>query len=573
VEKSIPKAQKAKLSHDQDSLRPIEERLMLEAHQRVSNGVVTVALTVCILWYTLRVPGQSTLFWPATGILMIVNAGIRTLYAHRFLKTSDQIIQNFRAIAMFSIINSILWGIGCFSIMYSLGPTAPESAIFVGIVFIFCTGISYNLAPVIPLVWAYLFFALTPIIVTNCILAHDLKSNFIGFFSLGFVHYCIRNSRRENASLRYKFELEEQIQNDRAKLSEEKEKLQNVVNSVPGFVAVADHQGEWIERSQSFAKFENLEELKVATENFLQSGLASLTVQIEWTQPVSGGRGKVEEEKSETYAISFEKMMEPQKGHIIVGVPIDELREAQRILESKLDQVSKQAATALVAGGLAHDVNNSLAILDGDVRILKKIGQDELSEKLGRHVQKLKDTVRAYLSLIKGSRQSAPEKVGINKMIETALEFAKPRLQIHGVSDLRNTIEKDIEINTQPVHIEMILANLLINAADALATAETKYIRLEAQPIYTEQGEFIEIQVVNPGRIPPETAARLFDSGFSTKGAGGSGVGLKISSQLAKANFGTLVFQQKENEVCFCLRLPMKQEKQESSDTTNKAAA
>jgi len=230
-----------------------------------------------------------------------------------------------------------------------------------------------------------------------------------------------------------------------------------------------------------------------------------------------------------------------------------------RALELQLDEVSKQAATALVAGGLAHDVNNALAILDGDVRTLKKIGQEELSEKLARHVKKLKDTVRAYLYLIKGSREINPEKVGVKKIVETAIEFAGPRLALHGVSDLRNTIENDIIMYTQPVHVEMILANLLINAADALSVVETRWIRLEAKTENTPSGEYVELRVFNPGRIPPHVAGKLFDSGFSTKGSKGSGVGLKISSQLAKANLGSLSFEQKGEEVCFCLRLPMAQ--------------
>jgi len=232
-----------------------------------------------------------------------------------------------------------------------------------------------------------------------------------------------------------------------------------------------------------------------------------------------------------------------------------------RALESQLDEVSKQAATALVAGGLAHDVNNALAILDGDVRILKKIGQEELSEKLARHVKKLKDTVRAYLYLIKGSREINAEKVGVKKIIETAIEFAQTRLQLNGVSDLRNTVENDIIMYTQPVHVEMILANLLINAADALADAESKWIRLEAQKLQSPAGDIVEIRVINPGKIPPQVASKLFESGFSTKGAKGSGVGLKISSQLAKANLGSLVFEQRDNEVCFCLSLPAVQRK------------
>ncbi len=135
--------------------------------------------------------------------------------------------------------------------------------------------------------------------------------------------------------------------------------------------------------------------------------------------------------------------------------------------------------------------------------------------------------------------------------------MAKARLRRHHI-DLKIELEDRI-LAIAPGHLMQILLNLVLNAIDAIQNLapEERWIRVTG----TANHDHAEIHVENGGpAIPPEVQERLFQRGFSTKGDQGSGIGLHVSSKLAREAHGDLSYDRSAPHPRFVLILPSARE-------------
>jgi len=95
--------------------------------------------------------------------------------------------------------------------------------------------------------------------------------------------------------------------------------------------------------------------------------------------------------------------------------------------------------------------------------------------------------------------------------------------------------------------------NLLINALDAMAERKDALliVRIRSEPGFA----FVEVEDNGPG-IPPRLRTRIFEPFFSTKGEKGNGLGLWISSEIARSHGGELTAHAGERGALFRLALP-----------------
>ena len=221
-------------------------------------------------------------------------------------------------------------------------------------------------------------------------------------------------------------------------------------------------------------------------------------------------------------------------------------------LEGQLIQAQKMEAVGRLAGGVAHDYNNISSIIIGYSQLaLEKVNQDDpLHEDLVEIFTAAKRSTDITRQLLAFARKQtiAPKVLDLNGAIESMLKM------------LGRLIGEDIDlawlpgvklwpVKIDPSQLDQILANLCVNARDAIAdvgkvTIETKNISFDegycADHAGFVPGEYALLAVSDDGRgIAPETVNKIFEPFFTTKGQGkGTGLGLATVYGIVKQNNG-----------------------------------
>ena len=199
------------------------------------------------------------------------------------------------------------------------------------------------------------------------------------------------------------------------------------------------------------------------------------------------------------------------------------------------------AAIGEVAAGIAHDMNNRLAVILGQTQLLRRTAT--LDPAVDRKLEKIEQEALRSSTMMRGllerSRcEPAQEPVAINTLVTRALDLVKvrPEQAIDLALDLSENapvIVGDAEQLTQA------LVHLINNALDAMP--ETG--RLTVKTGITDDA--LEVAVSDTGAgIDPEQAARIFEPFFTTKAAGhGTGLGLFLTLHILKNHGGSITVE------------------------------
>lgn len=218
-----------------------------------------------------------------------------------------------------------------------------------------------------------------------------------------------------------------------------------------------------------------------------------------------------------------------------------ELREKNARLEetiSLLHQTRRQLVTAEklaaigeLTAGVAHEINNPVAVILGNMElIISELGdqarpvQTEIA-LIMEQITRIQAIVSQLLSYARPAEYAGGvEEVDANAVVENTLMLVR-----HELKDKRIALETDLRA-TRPVRIvaqelQQVLVNLLVNAIHAVDGQG----RIEVDTA-DWQGDGIVIRVKDDGRgIAPEHMSRIFDPFFTTGGSNGTGLGLSVS--------------------------------------------
>jgi PAS domain S-box-containing protein len=224
---------------------------------------------------------------------------------------------------------------------------------------------------------------------------------------------------------------------------------------------------------------------------------------------------------------------------------ITERMEANRLLEDArkaLFQSQKMEAIGKLTGGVAHDFNNVLQVLRGNLELLEKRHSGDVwtRERLDKAVDAVERGAKLASQLLAFGRQQPLQPVVIN---------LSPA--IHGMDDLlRRALGEAIELETVvagglwntlvDIHqLENVILNLAINARDAMPdggklTMELANAMLDDHYVASlpevPAGQYVMLAVSDTGTgMPPEVVERAFEPFFTTK-AEGQGTGLGLST-------------------------------------------
>jgi PAS domain S-box-containing protein len=210
-------------------------------------------------------------------------------------------------------------------------------------------------------------------------------------------------------------------------------------------------------------------------------------------------------------------------------------------IEETLSHARRLHAMGRLAGAVAHDINNLLAVIAGNLEIAEQRTQDQETHRL---IQRAMEAVEAGTSFnrrllsLTQRRTLEPHRLALNTRVEHVTKLLERTLGAD--VELNAKLATDLwDINCDPGEIDGALLNLAINARDAMPDGgrleiATRNVTLDtrASSLHPDarQGDYVRVSVIDGGiGMSPEVLKRAIDPFFTTKPPG-KGAGLGLSS-------------------------------------------
>lgn len=220
-------------------------------------------------------------------------------------------------------------------------------------------------------------------------------------------------------------------------------------------------------------------------------------------------------------------------------------RTERKRTSERMAQSDKLRAVGELAAGVAHNLNNALTVIQGRAQLLQRRATDEATSKslevIVNAVADGSQTLRRILDFARREQAKEFAPVDLAELIATSVEIAKPKWQrksASGARDIQVQVENraPVYVLGEPAELREVVLNLLFNAVDAMP---------EGGEI--ETGTRAELDsacfwVADTGAgMSPETVARIFEPFYTTKGEGGTGLGLSASHGIITRHNGQIM--------------------------------
>jgi len=238
----------------------------------------------------------------------------------------------------------------------------------------------------------------------------------------------------------------------------------------------------------------------------------------------------------------------------------------ERMLQAQTLASIKLATLSRMASSLAHEMTQPIGVMmlaaENGLDAHETMGAGAapvMAAKLGRI---LEQTRRAqglveHLRMFGRSDEGKTEAVNLACVVESALLLCSSALDRGGVAVEVLVPHRLPPVAANPVMLEQVVMNLLLNARDALQRMPDNQRSLTIRAQALDDGR-VALQVADSGRgLPPEAMARLFEPFFTTKGPGqGMGLGLSICHGIIRSFGGEITGDNAEHGAVFTIRLP-----------------
>ncbi|MEZ0392933.1 MAG: sensor histidine kinase [Pseudobdellovibrionaceae bacterium] len=226
---------------------------------------------------------------------------------------------------------------------------------------------------------------------------------------------------------------------------------------------------------------------------------------------------------------------------------------------------SKMASLGQMAGGIAHEVNNPLAVIRASIDLIDRQIQSNNPDfsQMHKWVGKIQNTTDRIASIIKGllsfsrsGREDPFVLFNLKNALEDTLQFCRERFRHAGI-DLQVQAFADIEVEGRQVQLSQVFLNLLNNAFDAVEKQPNAWIRVKIQDL----GLQVEVSVEDSGPgVASGIQDMVFQPFFTTKEIGkGTGLGLSISKGIIENHGGHLMLDLTNHHTRFCYQIPKRQ--------------
>ncbi|MDJ0802987.1 MAG: PAS domain S-box protein [Desulfobacterales bacterium] len=359
-------------------------------------------------------------------------------------------------------------------------------------------------------------------------------------------------------------------------LKEAEKKYYDVFNNIPNPVFVLDGETlEILECNRSVAAVYGLAHREVLGTGFLDLFLEE--DRALYTNAIRSGRvidqARHLHKDGRTIFVTIRISLSKYKGRDVLLVTTGDITKRLEA-EQQLIQASKMATLGEMASGVAHELNQPLAVIKTAGAILKKkLGRTSLAgdDTVIKVAGKIDANVDRAANIIDHMRQFARksdtrlEPTQINQVIEKAFEMFDQQLKVRGIEVVWDKASDLPTILAEPNRLEQVFVNLFLNARDAIEEKWELHVDAEAAKkigVATRlEGESVVAEVCDAGDgVPPEMAEKIFEPFFTTKEVGkGTGLGLSISYGIVTELGGEIsVRPSPEGGACFVIRFPLK---------------
>jgi signal transduction histidine kinase len=243
----------------------------------------------------------------------------------------------------------------------------------------------------------------------------------------------------------------------------------------------------------------------------------------------------------------------------------NEIGELSNSIDEMLDKITKQndanleltkinahnsklASIGELAAGVGHEINNPLAIIQGNLNILKKKFETVpgIDEKYKAYIHKCTLAVNRITNIVKGLRSFSRsdvdnlEEFDIQDCIDEILIMIDDIYTKKGINLTYECANEDYvyEVHANRGKFQQVVINLLSNAKDAVEENETQLIEIHN----TISNEYFKVSIKDNGKgINPEIKDKIFESFFTTKEINkGTGIGLALVANIVKEFNGTI---------------------------------
>jgi two-component system NtrC family sensor kinase len=228
-----------------------------------------------------------------------------------------------------------------------------------------------------------------------------------------------------------------------------------------------------------------------------------------------------------------------------IGVLSKTLDDMKTKLKSSYDlllQSEKMALMGQIVAGIAHELNNPLTIVIGNIQLMLMRERNEKSvESLSRIQDGAERASKIVKNLLTFARQETPERklVSVNSIITKSIELRSYELRVSNI-EVSTELHEDLpETMADPHQLQQVFLNLIVNAEHAMIEAHSKGL-LRITTRRDEDKILVFLSDDGPG-IPNENLHRIFEPFFTTKAVGkGTGLGLSICQGIIVEHGGTI---------------------------------
>jgi len=346
--------------------------------------------------------------------------------------------------------------------------------------------------------------------------------------------------------------------------------LQAVIEATPDEIFVKDLDGRYVLVNESFARFIGKTAAEIVGRNDFElypekdaRSFVEADRQVLATGQPMAFEGVATGQAGERKYLVTKGVYRDKDGQILgvygISHDITELKLAHETLEQTREELfrsQKMEAVGQLTGGIAHDFNNILAIILGNVELLRlhfpnDPDAGEIIEAVMRATLHGKD-LTGHLLAFSRRRLLNPQAVDVNTLVASVVRL------------LGRTLGANIRVVTEtsrgagaafadPAALEAAILNIALNARDAMPdggalTVRTSTVEVSKTPTTDEDlkpGAYALLEITDTGSgMTPEVVARVFEPFFTTKtGAHGTGLGLSMVYGFARQSGGAVAIE------------------------------